>query len=478
VVRAYREKQSRIDTIIGGAGLELLDKYCYVQSEHRYQHVNGASCLQVALNNAYIKKGFTGKKMDVDGVKMPLAHDYFMSSSDSIVVDKVFWKPMKYHRGGGGYIGRSVRDEGHVFTRDGVRYVNEWTDWPFNCDRYDDPLERSEGTDDLGYVRPWLDLAEHLVEEEDYRRRLIQWCAFTIREVDVKINWQIVMHGVSGAGKNFLFKPLCKMLGSSGRDIGCKGLDGAYDDALIGTKLGVVGEMDGSAKNMEKIKEISAESSDEIIKFNRKKEHMIDMYNCISIVVLSNHFVPIDPGNDNRRFFVLKANKCLNDEKHTELRKRCDAWLNREDGAIKLMHYLMWMVDLSDFNHKVMPYQTTHSIQMGDDAKENWEHMLRDMLETGTGFFEHDLVSSQDMFSYLNLNGAKVKNRATIEHWLSDNGYHKYQKQIQSIGKKAKSFCWHYKKGSKFDNVLHSMKYSTVWDAVDLIERLGKKSYQ
>jgi hypothetical protein len=224
---------------------------------------------------------------------------------------------------------------------DGVKHINTWRGFAIEPQ--------------TGDVQPWLDHLAHVVPEEDYRRALLWWMAFTIQCPDKRTSWQPIILGVSGAGKDALFRPIATILGSAFKTIGNKDIQGDYDDGLLGTKLLHISEASGLRGNaIDFYKRITASESSDMQMLNIKCKGKVMQHNLCNVLVITNNIDAMKFTKDERRAFVLRSPNVMTEDQQTAY---FDKWLD-DDGAKYLFNYLL-RYDLSEFKpgirHIVLP---------------------------------------------------------------------------------------------------------------------------
>ena len=368
-----------------------------------------------SLNISHIKE-FTGKK----GEKAKLASWLPKQQGFKQVADYT-WSPMPYMH------------EERIITYEGRKLLNTWKGFA---------IEPKKGN-----VQPWLDHLLHLIPEDDYRRALLWWIAFTIQCPDQKASWQPIILGISGAGKDGLFRPIASMLGSAFKSIGNKDIKSDYDDGLIQTKLLHISEAAGLRGNaVEFYKRITATESSDIQMLNPKSAAKIWQRNICNVLVITNNLDAMKFDKEERRAFVLKSPNIMTGAMQIAY---FDNWLD-VGGASHLFDYLL-NYDLSEFKPGMRPYRTTHFDALFDITKSDAEIGLEEILEPYEialpELCKH-LLKSDDNYS-----------TSKILVWLQSNGWARWDEGNESRrikrsvdGKQCqpKSRNWYVRKGSKF----------------------------
>ena len=428
----YTKHQSRYANIITNI-------YHIQETDTWFDFNNGSEMTASALNITY-KKEFPGGQDN-----NPKLSNWLPLQSGFNQVSNKTWSPVPYH-----HQQRTILEGGRVF-------LNTWQGFA---------IEPSPGS-----VQPWLDLLAHVIPEPDYREALLWWIAFTIQRPDEKCNWQPVLLGISGAGKDALFQPVATILGSAYKSISNKDIKGDYDDGLYQTKLLHISEARGLSGNaIEFYKRITATESSNMQILNIKSKAKIMQRNLCNVLVITNNADAMKFDREERRAFVLRAPNKMPEEMKPIYFKD---WLGN-NGAARLFDYLL-NYDLSKFDAGTRPYRTTHFDALLDITMSDSDIKLEELLSEFEAMLPALLVPHIAMDDrYNNVN-------KTIKAWLETNGWIRWDgnnnsKKIRGMlnGKQAiESRDWYVKKGSKFDGC----KPAQIFDEAQRIRDIfAKKS--
>ena len=324
-----------------------------------------------------------------------------------------------------------------------------------------------------GDVQPWLDQLTHLVPEEHYRRALLWWIAFTIKLPHLKCMWQPILLGISGAGKDALFRPIATILGRSFKSIGNKDIKGDYDDGLYQTKLLHISEAAGlKGPAIEFYKRITTHESSVMQMLNIKCAGKVYQRNICNVLVITNNLDAMKFDRDERRAFVLKAPEVMSEEQKVAY---FDNWLERQ-GAEHLFDYLL-NYDMSEFSPGMRPYKTTYFNELFDITRSDEEVKLDEFLqnyEVARPELLADVFGGDDRYS--------IK---TVTLWLEMNGWtrwdrHNPTKKIQKTingEKHIKPRNWYVKKKCEFDGCKAAKMYDEVERIEKIFQSLSKNKY-
>ena len=334
------------------------------------------------------------------------------------------WYPVPHHQ------------QKRTVMQDGRRLLNTWRGFA---------VEPTQGN-----IEPWLTHLTHVIPEEDYRRALLWWLAFTVQCPDKRTSWQPIILGISGAGKDALFRPIASILGSAYKIIGNKDIQGDYDDGLYQTKLLQISEASGlRGKAIDFYKRITAAESSSMQMLNIKCKGKVMQHNLCNVLVITNNIDAMKFTKDERRAFVLRSPNVMTEQQQSDY---FDNWLDK-NGASYLFDYLL-RYDLSEFKPGIRPYRTRHFDELLNVTQSDNEIKIEELLEPY-------LVALPEMVrTVLGADGDKYGTTKIIV-WLQDNGWTRWdnnesgrriKRKINGTTCTPKSRNWYVKKGSEFDN--------------------------
>lgn len=338
-------------------------------------------------------------------------------------VDNFTWSPVPYQQ------------ETSILSFDGKRLINTWRGFP---------IEPAPGD-----VQPWLDHLAHLIPEEDYREALLWWIAFNIQRPDVKCNWQPIILGRSGAGKDALFRPIAQILGNAYKVIGNQDIKGDYHDGLYQTKILHISEASGlSGRAVDFYKRITAIESSGMQILNIKCHGQIMQPSLYNVVVITNNIDAMKFSHDERRAFVLRSPNVMTPvQQHAYFNE----WLEK-GGATHLFDYLL-KYDLSRFKPGIRPYRTNHFEELLSVTRSDNEIDIEEIVS------EYDICLPETIRSILNMDDKYATARIIV--WLDNNDWVRWdggdqgrriKRKIDGKTCAPKSRNWYVRKGSRFYN--------------------------
>ena len=279
-----------------------------------------------------------------------------------------------------------------------------------------------------GDVTPWLDLVAFVVPNERERNLLIQWMAYQVQNIGEKCNWQIVLLGEKGVGKDQIFAPLARILGDASGDISAEELQQGWGDYIAKKKLLLLQEVyrpqnKGFANTL---KTLAADTANATTKVNMKGGSVIEQANVTAMVLMSNHKSGFTLEKGERRYFVLNA---FFPPQPPEYYQAWGKWMGPNsaptDASAKVFNYLL-NLDLSDFDPTTSPYVTDAAFDLIDRSDADYVQELRELEFQGVGPFDGNAFTLSKVTSYLKLRGMN-HGRNGVKDAIESMGYTEYR---------------------------------------------------
>ena len=202
-----------------------------------------------------------------------------------------------------------------------------------------------------GDVSVWLGLIEKNVPHAPYRKWLLQWMAYPLQNLGVKLHTFVHLFGPPGSGKQAIFAPLVRAYGVNAVTVGQPQMTSSFNSIYANKQLINIDELFGgsSAEGTAVANKIKMLTTDDTLLVNTKGQPEYTVPNCAQIVITSNYSDSLKYDDDDRRGFVLRFGTRGQGETEGWWIAYWD-WLDA-GGAAAVLHYLMTL-DVSDFNPK------------------------------------------------------------------------------------------------------------------------------
>lgn len=296
-----------------------------------------------------------------------------------------------------------------IFIENGCRYANTWSD-----------ASQSVGTP--GDTSRWLQHFNALGWDE-HRSHIEKWMAFTLRHPDRKINHMLLLGSGEGCGKDFILYPLIKAMGDNHTVISGEDLLSGFNDYVLSTKYLHINEAElGDRREAlavsNKLKPLAA-APPETLRVNQKGIKPIKVRNILNATMTTNSVMPLRLNGPSRRFYAIWSDvnpRDKNDNMKAEwLTYWEDRWNWMKNGGWKtVVHYLMNVVDLSDFNPNEAPPMTEFLREIKESSKSVMQQTIEAFMAKEYGAFKCDLLTIGDMGETLRA-GAMMPNEMMTE---------------------------------------------------------------
>jgi len=186
---------------------------------------------------------------------------------------------------------------------------------------------------------------------EDMENWIARWLAYPLRNPGAKMETSIIMHGDEGSGKNFFFEKVVKAIyGEYGYVIGNAQLESNFND-WASMKLFMVADEVVTRAELKQMKgKLKYLVSGDTIIVNPKGLPEHSEANQMNFVFLSNELQPLALDKTDRRYLVVWTPPALGREFYTGVAQEIAA-----GGIEAFYHYLMYELDMGDFNEHTKP---------------------------------------------------------------------------------------------------------------------------
>lgn len=197
-----------------------------------------------------------------------------------------------------------------------------------------------------------LTLLSHLCDgNEELETWIARWLAYPLRHPGAKMETSIIMHGDEGSGKNFFFEKVVKTIyGEYGYTIGNAQLESNFND-WASMKLFMVADEVVTRAELKQMKgKLKYLISGDSIIINPKGMPEHSEANQMNFVFLSNELQPLALDKTDRRYLVIWTPPALGKEFYVSVAEEIAA-----GGIEAFYHYLMYELDMGDFNEHTKP---------------------------------------------------------------------------------------------------------------------------
>jgi hypothetical protein len=285
----------------------------------------------------------------------------------------------------------------------------------------------------------------HLVAEEEYRRTLTDFMAFTVQSPGIKIRWAVLIQSVEGAGKTFLAEVMKAVLGQEH----VKTIDGAaiksgWNDWAFGHQLVVLEEVRVTGTNRHEIMNaLKPLVTNDDISLNERFRNNRQVQNISNYMMFSNHHdaLALTPGD--RRYFVIKSplqHKSQVLALGESYFPKLFAMLRDKPGAMR--SYLdQWEIS-PDFRADGHAPRTKYVQDLiNDTAGDLTAAVRRLLLEADYPLLQYDIVSAKTLSDALQMeDGIGSVTSQHLAQVLREEGYHQVGRHL--LGNE-RHYLWH-----------------------------------
>jgi len=279
-----------------------------------------------------------------------------------------------------------------IFIESGCRYANTW-------------CESSQSFGEAGDASRWLQHFDAL-EWTEHRDHIEKWMAFTLRHPDRKINHMLLLGSGEGCGKDFLLYPLIKAMGDNHTVISGEDLLSGFNDYVLSTKYLHINEAElGDRREAlavsNKLKPLAAAPPD-TLRVNQKGIKPIKVRNILNATMTTNSVMPLRLNGPSRRFYAIWSDINPRDKNDNMKREWLDYWEDRwnwmKGGGWKaVVHHLMHVVDLTEFNPNEAPPMTEFLREIKESSKSPMQQTVEQFINKQHGAFRCDVLTANDM---------------------------------------------------------------------------------
>lgn len=308
-----------------------------------------------------------------------------------------------------------------LFALNGARYVNRYTDRgvPAVPER---PTARDR--ENVAIVQRHF---EHLVADEDDRRRLLDWICYIV-QMGRRPNFAVLLQGVEGDGKTSIGVVIGVVLGPENiRFIGSRTIEGSFNGWAEGQLLAVVEEVKLHGHNRYDIlNQIKPLITNQVIEIHRKNADPYNVPNTTAYLLLTNFrdALPLTE-NDSRYFVVMsrwQTRKALEEfnAANPDYYRRLHQAIEESPGAIR--GWLLSRPISPDFDPAGRAPQSTAKRYMAKLGKPEEIEVIEGLIaDSDRPDMSETLLNATDLTSVME--GGVVLQTRTLSKMLSDAGF-------------------------------------------------------
>lgn len=377
------------------------DPYRYIYLAPRnefYDTVSGCSIPPAGLNNKYLSECENASRVICVEMEPELS-----------IADGLAWNPT-------GPMPPSR--EKVIFEDEGKRLVNTWRGFALM------PME--------GDVTVWLEHIAYLIPERAEQEVVLDYLASLVQRVGEKPAFAILHRGEERNGKDSLYEPVSRAIGSAAKEAKISDVLEGWGDYLYQTKFLIITEVDRAQDKRlaNAMKTVVAPTNTGKMRLNLKGGQVVTQVDCMGVLMMTNFRNGFAIGSEDQRYFVVDS---WVKRREPEYYSRLHNWYRDENGPAKVLNYLLAR-DISQFNHRALPFVTQGAREMAEASRYDYEQDLEDLILEGRPPFDAGAVTSKELKALCSRHGMKVGNSG-LEEAMRRLGWSKVRGQKRIDGK-------------------------------------------
>ena len=408
---------------------EWLDDWVFVSSRDKFFRINSSEWLSTLGFNMKFTRFIP---LDENGGRKPASR----SASEDFLIPVV--EESIYHPA-----------EGSIFEFAGRQCVNT-----FNINSL--PPESLFVSDEAREACSMIE--QHLLlmcsGREDVARTFLDWLAFNVQNMGVKINYSVLLQGIEGVGKSFVKEMMNRVLGPNASEVSPQVIIGNFNNWAEGSSFLTFEELRIIGHNRhDVVSNIKPLISNKFVSIHKKGQSVYTTPNVTNYLALTNYKDALPLESTDRRWFVIFAPWSSIAEFEADVKE------SAKDYFGKLFSYLddygseirRWLLDYKispDFNNQGRAPVTDERSAMINTAHGNDDtDAIRSIIKKGGIGFNDEIVSVRHLRE-------AVHTTNTSEDF--DGGHHQIGIAVLRNLLKEMGF-------TKFNELNFDRKTTTVW---------------
>ena len=285
-------------------------------------------------------------------------------------------------------------------------------------------------------VTPYITHTEFLIPDPLERMAVLDHMAYTMQHPDQKIDWQILLFGEQGTGKDTLLLPLADYFRTMYRDIKA-GDDNAnqWGDTFFRKKVLVYQEVfrPRDKKFSNELKTLASSTAGGRDELNLKGKGQVSQPNLYSMYMFSNHRDPLHIEEGDRRIFPV-GDHDIKQPQEAYFDYLYD-WLDDKGGRLGVVYWLLHR-DISQFKPKRMPFHTRAREEIIDHSRSESQLAIEEELTLKRGVFAAHVscFTAKMLCKNLTDRGERFTNASALSQELSKMKFVRLGKTKQMTG--------------------------------------------
>lgn len=275
---------------------------------------------------------------------------------------------------------------------------------------------------------------------EDVTNNFIDWLAFNVKHIGVKINYSILLQGIEGVGKSFVKNLMTSVIGRNAREVSPQVVMGAFNEWAEGASFVAFEELRLQGHNRyDLLNNIKSAVSNNTVVIHRKGQTAYVIPNVTNYIALTNYTDAIPITSTDRRWMVVFAPWSSIQEFEADVGVNSPEYFDQLFGALNYGDELRkWLLEWKfsetfnpsgrapDTEEKKAMIATSHSSDEND-------HIIAIIKEGGYGYNEsiisvnHLKQAIKDYETAEELSGVHLSSKTPLHTTLKNLGYIKFE---------------------------------------------------
>lgn len=270
----------------------------------------------------------------------------------------------------------------------------------------------------------------NLIEEEDYRRTLIDFLAYIVQFPGKKIRWAVLIQGIDGCGKTLIAGAMDAVLGNGHvRVVDNNSVSSQWNDWSYGHQLVTIEEIRVVGHNRYDIMNVLKPLiTNPMVNINQRNRDSRQVDNTANYLLFTNHHDALALTKGDRRYFILKS-RMQTKEQVEELGENYfnEIFNMMQNYPGGLRHFLEnWPIS-QDFNADGHAPRTKYMLEMLEESGHEAAILIKDAIADGQHpLISEDVVSVRSVLDWIatseNYSGRDISKKA-ISVILREEGY-------------------------------------------------------
>lgn len=270
------------------------------------------------------------------------------------------------------------------------------------------------------------------IRSEHEQRIVLDYMAYVLQNLGKRVNWALLLHGIEGNGKSYLYNVMQYALGTNARVVSTTAINSEFTGWAEGAILIGVEEIRIAGTNkygiLDKMKPMLTNDTIAVVHKGRDEK---TIPNFASYMMMTNHADAIPVGDNDRRYCVISTRHTRKEELYEQhggpegvakyFNRLFSETARRPDAIIRFL--LDWKIS-ADFNPKGRAPETDGLLAMRSLHVSEERDEIESLIEKyACPVIGPDLIDVTELRKQALIDGTDLPQGRVLAHILSDMGY-------------------------------------------------------